>query len=171
MKEEVKLIETTQDDVAVNVINFMLSNNYDQVEILLPDLDDKQLDVFAKFLIENDCSIGLLTKRKDFEDAYSDIIGRYGLTYGVLFPRQTKSKRHSDDIRLEFGPILKESCSLDEHRPTKQKPISFKKSKYNTDGLKLDESFNTRFIRLLNESGKSNVEDADYEVVDDDDKK
>lgn len=158
--KEVELISfenKNKDNLMVLAINYIKSHDIHGFEILLPSLDERLLDeacdYISKYLLENDDSIGLLTDNPHFREDYSWIIDKYGITYSapiepffaLFYPKvnrsQGKPKEKCDAASIIINPECK-SASIDDLE----------------SGLDLDEPFNAKLIRLLNESGKSNSE-------------
>ena len=142
------------------ILHYIKSNNIYDSEILLPPLDDKSLDevceLISNYLHENDDSIGILTDNPNFRKDYFWLLNKYGITYSI--PREKPAHGAPNvarKVKTRRKPEFAEadaSC-FKTHAPRRPEPEDILES-----GLLVDEPFNTKFIKLLNESGKSNVE-------------
>lgn len=165
-KTETRILELDDNirNPLVAVIDYIEKNGIDNSEILLPVLDEEFLneacDSISQYLLENDDSIGILTNNYNFREDYSWILSKYGITYsiprekpslGVLGavkkPKSKKKPKCVDAGGIDIEPkISLKSCA----------PIRLEDDL--ESGLIMDEPFNVKFIKMLNESGKSNVE-------------
>lgn len=152
----------------ISALEYIKSNNISDSEILMPSLSEKSLDegceAISSYLLENDDSIGILTNNHDFRIDYAWLIDKYGITYSVPFdkpvhsavrysiePRERKKLKPAKDrpfIPKESYQLLMKSCA-----PRAPLPDDDLES-----GLSLDEPFNAKLFKLLNESGKTNAE-------------
>ena len=161
-KTEIELgsFDTKNENPVILVLDYIKSNNIYDSEILLPPISEDLLDnacgAISKYLLENDDSIGVLTSNPNFRKDYSWLLDKYGITYSV--PREKpvhgipgtvrKSKSRKKAEFAETGLYSLKTCAT--KRPEFEEDLE--------SGLIVDEPFNTKFIKLLNESGKSSVE-------------
>lgn len=162
-KKETPVLSFEKDEnVASVVLRYLLSNNLSDAEVLLPNLGFDELDrifkVFSDYLYENDGSIGLLTTNVNYREDYDSLINKYGITYSVPKIRECGHPKASEPRTLK--PRARKEMSDDLHLslakvdgPIKRDPFKIDKS-----DLEMDEPFNTKFLKLLNESGKDSVE-------------
>ena len=167
--ELLKLDEKVVDNPVLIAVNYIKSHSIYGSEILLPPLDDKSLDeacgFISNYLLENDDTIGILTKNPNYRKDYAWLLNKYGITYSIPRPKSMHGRAAFDD-----GVKPKKRHNFDENRITGG-DIVFKtmmikacvpETRNQEDGLGsglvLDEPFNTKLIKLLNESGKTNVE-------------
>lgn len=151
------------DDID-NIFNYCESHHIDSYEIVIDGYQsEEELNLLfenaSNYLLLKDVSIGLLTLDEDFIDDHMRMIKYYGITYSTppinLFmcsykpnlEPTAKQKRvpRSHDEQLRFCVV----ATPKPHESTKKKTAS---------NIVLDESFNTRLMRLLRESGKDNVD-------------
>ena len=167
-KTEVELSKLgTVDNPVISALNYINSQNINESEVLLPLLDDALLDeacdVISKFLLENDASIGILTNNPNFRQQYAWLLDKYGITYSIPREKPTRGvpgvvRKAKPRKKLEYAEAgFVESAgsfkALKTCAPRRPEPEDDLKS-----GLLMDEPFNTKFVKLLNESGKTNVE-------------
>lgn len=165
-KEEVEIGKS--ENPIVSALECIRSNSIYDSEILIPLLSERQLDegceAISSYLLENDDSIGILTSNHNFRIDYAWLIDKYGITYSIPFekpslgiperkrkPKSRKILRQTEDtpfvLEEHYRPLMK-SCA-----PRAPLPDDDLES-----DLSLDEPFNTKLFKLLNESGKSNAE-------------
>ncbi len=165
-KEEVEIGKS--ENPIVTALEYIKSNNISDSEIFIPSLSERQLDegceAISSYLLENDDSIGVLTNNPNFRLDYAWLIDKYGITYSIPFekpslgiperkrkPKSRKILRETEDtpfvLEEHYQPLIR-SCS-----PRAPLPDDDLES-----GLSLDEPFNAKLFKLLNESGKSNAE-------------
>lgn len=165
-KEEVEIGKS--ENPIVFVLEYIKSNNISDSEILIPSLSERQLnegcEAISSYLLENDDSIGILTNNHNFRIDYAWLIDKYGITYSIPFerpslgipegkrkPKSRKILRQTEDtpfvLEEHYHPLMK-SCA-----PRAPLPDDDFES-----GLSLDEPFNSKLFKLLNESGKTNAE-------------
>lgn len=165
-KEETEIGKS--DNPIISALEYIRLNSISDSEILVPLLSEKLLDegceVISSYLFENDDSIGVLTNNSNFRIDYAWLIDKYGITYSTPFekpllgipehkrkPKSRKILRQTEDRQLileeHYQPLMK-SCSP--RAPLQEDDLE--------SGLSLDEPFNTQLLKLLNESGKTNVE-------------
>ena len=165
-KEEVEIGKS--ENSIISVLEYIKSNNISDSEILMPLLSEKQLDegceAISSYLLENDDSIGILTSNPNFRIDYAWLIDKYGITYSIPFEKpslgipERKRKPKSRKILKQTKDI---PFVLEEHYQPLMKSCAPKAPLPDDDlesGLSLDEPFNAKFFKLLNESGKSNAE-------------
>ena len=149
------------------VLNYIKSNNIYDSEILLPligeELLDEACDVISKYLLENDDSIGILTNNPNFREDYSWILDKYGITYSI--PREKPTRGVPAVVKKtkpKKKPIYADAGIIETEGSFKTLKVCAPKRPESEDdlesGLVMDEPFNTKFVKLLNESGKTNVE-------------
>ena len=165
-KEEIEIGKS--DNPIISALEYIRLNSISDSEILLPSLSEKQLDegceAISSYLLENDDSIGILTSNHNFRIDYAWLIDKYGITYSIPFekpslgiperkrkPKSRKILRQTEDtpfvLEEHYHPLMK-SCAP---------RVSLPKDDLES-GLSLDEPFNAKLFKLLNESGKSNAE-------------
>ena len=156
------------------VIEYIDENGIGEAEILLPNFDEPLIDLsfryIANYLLENDSSIGLLVEDEEFVTEYKHLIVKYGITYsehrdyGIYETSGRAKKKEScstpdgrvystNKIPLEIEGVNGASDIIKIQKPSKPK----KKKEVKT-GLEMDEPFVDILIKLLNESGKNNVD-------------
>ncbi len=151
----------------ISALNYIKSNNVFDSEILLPLLNDELLDeacdAISKYLLENDDSIGILTGNPNFRSVYSWLLDKYGITYSI--PREKPTRGVPGTIKVSKAKSKPEFASADifevEGSINSFKTCAPRRPEPEDDlesGLIMDEPFNTKFVKLLNESGKTNVE-------------
>ena len=165
-KEEVEI--GNSGNLIVSALKYIKSNNISDSEILIPSLNEKQLDegceAISSYLLENDDSIGILTSNSNFRGDYAWLIDKYGITHSIPFDRpvhsalrysveprerrKSKPAKNRPFVSNESYQLLMKSCA-----PRAPLPEDDLES-----GLSLDEPFNAKLFKLLNESGKSNSE-------------
>ena len=172
-KIEVELSSLENKENPINLfLNYIKANNIHESEFILPSIDesflDQACDVISKHLIENDDSIGLLTTNPNFRKDYCWLLEKYGITYSIPLEKlkfaSAKPGKGSftrkDLVLSDIDEMFEAGTS--EPAKTSLKPIKKVKIKSEKDdassGLIIDEPFNTKLIKLLRESGKSNVE-------------
>jgi hypothetical protein len=151
---ETRLGELKKDNPIIYALNYIKSHNINGSEILLPSLSETYLDEgcneISEYLFEHDDSIGVLTNNPNFRIDYLWLIDKYGITCSVppIVKKQYKRAPQFTNMgRIEITGALN-SCTP---------KIKIEEDDLES-GLVLDEPFNAKFIKLLNESGKSNVE-------------
>lgn len=165
-KEEAEIGKS--ENPIISTLEYIRSNSTYDSEILIPLLSERQLDegceAISSYLLENDDSIGILTSNQNFRIDYAWLIDKYGITYSIPFekpslgiperkrkPKSRKLLRETEDRPLileeHYQPLMK-SCA-----PRALLPDDDLES-----GLSLDEPFNAKLFKLLNESGKTNAE-------------
>lgn len=165
-KEETEIGKS--ENLIISSLEYIRSNNIYDSEILIPLLNERQLDegceAISSYLLENDDSIGILTSNHNFRIDYAWLIDKYGITYSIPLerpslgihegkrkPKSRKIQRETEDRPLvleeHYQPLMR-SCA-----PRAPLPEDDFES-----GLSLDEPFNAKFFKLLNESGKTNAE-------------
>ena len=166
-KEETKIGKS--ESPIVSALEFIKLNNVLESEIFIPSLSEKLLDegceAISSYLLEQDDSVGILTNNHNFRIEYAWLIDKYGITYSIPRPKSMHGRAAFDD-----GVKPKKRHNFDENRITGG-DIVFKtmmikacvpETRNQEDGLGsglvLDDPFNTKLIKLLNESGKTNVE-------------
>lgn len=168
-KEEIEILNLEKGDKnpIISALNYIKSNNIFDSEILLPTLNDELLDeacdAISKYLLENDDSIGILTGNPNFRNDYSWLLDKYGITYSIPREKPTcgvpgtikvsKAKSKPKIASADMCEVVGSINSLKTRAPRRPEPENDLES-----GLVMDEPFNTKFIKLLNESGKTNVE-------------
>ena len=167
-KELINLSKGIFENPIISVLAYIKSNNINDSEIFLPLLDEKLLDkaceAISNYLIDNDDSIGILTNNPNFRKDYSWLLNKYGITYSIprpkpVFctngiikkpkPRSTPNYRESNALEIN-GVLDAQFKTCAPRRPEPEDDLE--------SGLILDEPFNTKFVKLLNESGKTSVE-------------
>ena len=148
---------------------FAEHNKFNEYEILLDGNSPNQrvIKYFSNYLSKKDLSIGLLTTETDYIERNQEILDNYGITTSnprlnfALFQTSKpnvnhKPKRILDELCLEdkLEDDLPMPCFVMVDSPRKGKKV--KHSVGST--IELDESFHEKFIKLLIESGKDNVE-------------
>ena len=165
-KEEVEIGKS--ENLIISALKYIKSNNIFDSEILIPSLSERRLDegceAIYSYLLENDDSIGILTSNHNFRIDYAWLIDKYGITYSIPLERPSlgipdrKRKPKSRKIlrKTEERPLI-----LEEHYQPLMKSCSPRAPLPEDDlesGLSLDEPFNAKLFKLLNESGKTNAE-------------
>lgn len=146
----------------------------DNIEILLPSTEKefvyKACRIVSEYLYKNDNTIGLLVDNDNYQEDYKTALSEYGITtssgvrnkkptrlkYTVSTGVEKKKKPSTNELReisCPSSPKKKESAT----RGIPRFEVSFSVSR-ESSGLEVDESFHEKFLKLLNESGKSNVE-------------
>ena len=165
-KEEVEIGKS--ENPIVSALEYIRLNKISDSEILIPLLSERQLDegceAISSYLLENDDSIGILTSNHNFRIDYAWLIDKYGITYSIPFekpslgiperkrkPKSRKILRQTEDtpfvLEEHYQPLMK-SCAPKAPLPEDD----FESS------LSLDEPFNAKLFKVLNESGKTNAE-------------
>jgi len=167
IETEIATIDTNNQNPIIPVLNFIQLQSISDSEILLPSLDDNLLDeacdAVSKYLFENDVSIGILTFNPNFRKDYYWLLDKYGITYSVPRIRPTHGVcEASGESKPKKKPGYKKEGTADVEDAIKTlKVCSPKRPEIEDDlesGLVMDEPFNSKLVKLLNESGKSNVE-------------
>lgn len=139
-------------------------NNLDSYEILLRDetpLNDL-LEYLSNYLLDHDISIGLLTNERSMLYINLDLL----ISYGV-----TSSDKFISHMPVLCCPIKLSNPSFDKEEGCEKIESNIKNREYGrpekkkktyridrTYSVVLEESFHRKFLRLLIESGKDNVE-------------
>lgn len=151
----------------IAALNYIKSCNISDSEILLPllrsELLDEACEAISKYLLENDNSIGLLTPDLNYRDDFAWLINKYGITYSIPrekptcgIPGTIKVSKAKSKPKFASADIFEAEGSINSFKtcaPRRPEPEDDLES-----GLIMDEPFNTKFVKLLNESGKTNVE-------------
>lgn len=165
-KEET-LIGKSENPI-ISALEYIRLNSISDSEILIPSLSEKSLDegceVISSYLLENDDSIGVLTNNPNFRIDYAWLIDKYGITYSIplerpmhsalrysVEPRERRKPKPAKD--RQFVPNESYQLLMKSRAPRAPLPDDDLES-----GLSLDEPFNAKLFKLLNESGKTNAE-------------
>ena len=155
------------------IVSIAESQNVDSYEIvLINDPPLKELLVFlTDYLLDKDISIGLLTFDNELINRERDLLESFGITYSnaelhlfedeLILPSFCLAKAdianpESDDEICINGSLEKPGmpCLRQPVKAKKKPSIKLAKNK----AIELDESFHDKFMKLLIESGKDNVE-------------
>lgn len=164
---EITNLDKNTKNPIISALNYIKSNSIFDSEILLPSLNDELLDeacdVISKYLLENDDSVGILTSNPNFRIDYSWLLDKYGITYSIPreqptrgVPKTIKVSKTKSNPKFASADIFEVEGSISSFKtcaPRRPQPEDDLES-----GLIMDEPFNTKFVKLLNESGKTNVE-------------
>ena len=156
------------DNPIVSTLKYIKSNKISDSEILIPSLSEKLLDegceAISSYLLENEDSIGILTNNPNFRVDYAWLINKYGITFSIPFEKPSlgiPERKRKPKLRKIFRQTEDEPFILEEHYQSLMKACAPRAPEPEDDlesGLSLDEPFNTKLFKLLNESGKTNAE-------------
>lgn len=165
-------------DAYKQIVDFAEEHKFSAYEIMLSGREplEEILKFLSEYLFDRDLSIGLLTADRDSIDENQELLNQYGITVPNPYiardflsnyaPVRQKESRGP----IETGSIDGAEGSIEIVKKPKREPIcvgaadapkSKKKPKVKlekTSAIELDESFHEKFIKLLIESGKDNVE-------------
>ena len=143
------------------VIRYIELHRLDNVEILLPDIDtshiNEMFDIAARYLEDNDVSIGFLTKEQDFIKEHQAMLDGFGVTYSLSKPEpeiiKVEKVRTKPKPKIEYpngsANDFLSMCATEKIRSPRPQDKT---------NLVLDEPFNKKLMNYLIESDKSNVE-------------
>ncbi len=154
-----------QNIESYNLINkYAEDNNLDSYEILLSDDTplSNLLEYLSNYLLNHDISIGLLTNERSMFYENLDLLNSYGVTSSnMLFSHSSCVSGPSLPFVLEFKERKECASPKPIIRSREYFKVEKKKKGYRIDrtySVVLEESFHKKFLRLLIESGKDNVE-------------
>ena len=155
------------------IVSAAETRKIDSYEMVLIDkISLKELLVFlTDYLLDKDISIGLLTFDNELINRERDLLESFGITYSnaelhlfeneLILPSFCLAKAdvanpESDDDICINGSLEKSGipCLRKPVRAKKKTSVKLAKNK----AIELDESFHDKFMKLLIESGKDNVE-------------
>ena len=159
----------SNEEVIPSIIQYIDSHNLDGAEILLPSKEEEFVsdacETISHYLEKNDNSIGLLSDNKDYLKDYFSILYAYGVTFAFLgnvlakpLPKSEKPYLPDNENEGEEKELGRPKLRFTLSQMCEIAPEPKRRPKPDKTDLVLEESFNTRLIRLLIESGKTNVE-------------
>ena len=154
-------------DAYKNIVRFAERNKLSAYEVLLSDIKTIQrlLKYFSNYLSEKDLSIGLLTTDINLIEDNQKILDDYGITTSnvhsdFIYSEKThisyKPRPNRDVEHINGGLDDELYCPRFSVTGTAKKIGVIRQDV--ASAIKLDESFHDKFMKLLIESGKDNVE-------------
>lgn len=154
-------------DAYKNIVRFAERNKLSAYEVLLSDTKTIQrlLKYFSNYLSEKDLSIGLLTTDETLIERNQKLLDTYGITTPNAHSDFILSEKAHISYKQKLIKDVEETSGLpdDNHycprfsvagAPKKRSSIRHEVA----STIKLEESFHDKFMKLLIESGKDNVE-------------
>ena len=158
------------------IVAFAEEHRLSEYEIMLSGNEplEEILEFLSNYLLDNDASIGLLTSNIDSIELNRELLERFGVTVPNpyiardFFENFAPTRQKETRGPVEAGFIDDAEGAVKVCKKPKRPPVCpgsaeppKRKPKVNlneTCAIELDESFHDKFIRLLIESGKENVE-------------
>ena len=171
--KEIFAFQKLQIDSYQKIVIYAETNRIDSFEIVLLDsnLLEELLSFLSQYLLDKDVSIGIITTDEELIEKENKLLNSFGVTLSrpgihhlvddVFSPSFCIAKAdiagEKEDEDFCVNGLPNQSLRISKRKPTRTKEKArVKLSK--ASPIQLEESFHEKFIKLLIESGKENVE-------------
>lgn len=171
--KEIFAFKKLQIDSYRKIVIYAETNKIDSFEMVLADsnLLEELLSFLSQYLLDKDVSIGIITTDEELIEKENKLLNSFGVTLsrpgihhlvdGVFSPSFCIAKAdiagEKEDEDFCVNGLPNQSLRISKRKPTRTKEKArVKLSK--ASPIQLEESFHEKFIKLLIESGKENVE-------------
>lgn len=171
--KEIFAFQKLQIDSYQKIVIYAETNRIDSFEIVLLDnnLLEELLSFLSQYLLDKDVSIGIITTDEELIEKENKMLNSFGVTLSrpgihhlvddVFSPSFCIAKAdiagEKEDEDFCVNGLPNQSLRISKRKPTRTKEKArVKLSK--ASPIQLEESFHEKFIKLLIESGKENVE-------------
>lgn len=160
-EKESLALDLKKENFIKELLNYIDLYEIGDFELVIPSEDvislEKIIKTISKYLLKKDLSIGLLTRNKNYQKEYVDILDKYSITY-TNFPIEKILKKVSNRVKAKPRPRNNDTLVCEAPRRIETSSIDRPLGAPTRSDLFLEKPFHEKLIDCLNESNKSNVE-------------